>query len=90
MQGSIATEDALVLWVAQLDLGIEAEDSTASSNSDGTVNVIHQESADHYAPVETVQTAPRAKTMALDSASKRLYLSTAEEGQFEILVVGKD
>ena len=39
--------------------------------------------------VETVKTAPRAKTMALDPKTHRLFLSTAENGQFEVLVVGQ-
>ena len=59
------------------------------SNGDGTINVIHQDSPDHYSAVDIIQTAPKAKTMTLDPATKRLYLSTAEAGQFEILVVGK-
>ncbi len=60
------------------------------SNGDGTINVLHQDSPDHYTAVDTIKTAPRAKTMTLDQATKRLYLSTAETGQFEILVVGKN
>jgi len=59
------------------------------SNGDGTVNVIHQDSPDQYVLLDTVHTAPRAKTMAFDPTTKRLYLSTAESGQFEILVVGR-
>jgi DNA-binding beta-propeller fold protein YncE len=59
------------------------------SNGDGTINIIHQDSPDHYSAVDTVKTAPRAKTMAFDQVTKRIYLSTAEAGQFEILVVGK-
>lgn len=59
------------------------------SNGDGTVNVIHQDSADKYTQVQTVQTAPKAKTMTLDPKTHLLYLSTAENGQFEVLVVGK-
>ena len=60
-----------------------------NSNGEGTVTVIHQDSADKYSVVETVKTAPRAKTMALDPKTHQLFLSTAENGQFEILVVGK-
>ncbi|MGA7930980.1 MAG: YncE family protein [Candidatus Sulfotelmatobacter sp.] len=60
-----------------------------NSNGEGTVTVIRQEDADKYSPVETVKTLPRAKTMALDSKTHRLFLSTAENGQFEVLVVGK-
>ena len=60
-----------------------------NSNGEGTISVIHQDSADTYSAVETVKTLPRAKTMALDPKSHRLFLSTAENGQFEVLVVGK-
>jgi len=60
-----------------------------NSNGEGTITVIHQDSPDKYSVVETVKTAPRAKTMALDPKTHRLFLSTIENGQFEVLVVGK-
>jgi YVTN family beta-propeller protein len=60
-----------------------------NSNGEGTVTVIHQDSPDKYSVVETVKTVPRAKTMALDPKTHQLFLSTAENGQFEVLVVGK-
>jgi len=60
-----------------------------NSNGEGTITVIHQDSPDKYSLVETVKTVPRAKTMALDPKTHRLFLSTAENGQFEVLVVGK-
>jgi YVTN family beta-propeller protein len=60
-----------------------------NSNGEGTVTVIHQESPDKYSVVETVKTLPRAKTSALDPKTHQLFLSTAESGQFEVLVVGK-
>src|SRR5579863_902181 len=60
-----------------------------NSNGEGTISVIHQDSPDKYSPVETVKTLPRAKTMALDVKTHRLFLSTAENGQFEVLVVAK-
>jgi len=60
-----------------------------NSNGEGTITVIHEDSADKYSLVETVKTAPRAKTMALDPKTHRLFLSTAENGQFEVLVVGQ-
>ena len=60
-----------------------------NSNGEGTITVIHQDDADRYSAVETVKTAPRAKTMALDPRSHQLFLSTAESGQFEVLVVAK-
>jgi YVTN family beta-propeller protein len=60
-----------------------------NSNGEGTVTVIRQENPDKYSVVETVKTLPRAKTMALDFKTHQLFLSTAENGQFEVLVVGK-
>ena len=60
-----------------------------NSNGEGTITVIHQDSLDKYSIVQSVKTLPRAKTMALDPKTHQLFLSTAEAGQFEILVVGK-
>jgi YVTN family beta-propeller protein len=60
-----------------------------NSNGEGTVTVIRQDGPDTYAVVETVKTLPRAKTMALDPKTHQLFLSTAENGRFEVLVVGK-
>lgn len=60
-----------------------------NSNGEGTITVIHEDSPDKYSEVETLKTLPRAKTMALDPKTHQLFLSTAENGQFEVLVVGK-
>jgi YVTN family beta-propeller protein len=59
-----------------------------NSNGEGTITVIRQDSPDKYSVVENVKTVPKAKTMALDPKTHRLFLSTAEAGQFEVLVVG--
>ena len=59
-----------------------------NSNGEGTITVIHQDSPDKYSVVENVKTLPRAKTMALDPKTHQLFLSTAEAGQFEVLMVG--
>jgi len=58
-----------------------------NSNGEGTVTVIQQKTPDKYSVVQTVKTLPRAKTMALDSKTHRLFLSTSEGGHFEILVL---
>jgi len=60
-----------------------------NSNGEGTVTVIRQDAPDKYSVVQTVKTLPKAKTMALDPKTHRLFLSTAEGSQFEVLVVGK-
>ncbi|MGB8917260.1 MAG: YncE family protein [Candidatus Sulfotelmatobacter sp.] len=60
-----------------------------NSNGEGTITVIHEDSPEKYSTVETVKTLPKAKTMALDPKTHQLFLSTAESGQFEVLVVGR-
>ncbi|MCU1247822.1 MAG: YncE family protein [Edaphobacter sp.] len=49
-----------------------------SSNSDGTLNVIDAGNAGHYRVKQTVNTMPRARTMAVDPASHKIYLVAAE------------
>jgi YVTN family beta-propeller protein len=60
-----------------------------NSNGEGTITVVRQDTPDKYSVVETVKTLPKARTMALDPKTHHLFLSTAEDGQFEVLVVGK-
>jgi DNA-binding beta-propeller fold protein YncE len=60
-----------------------------NANGEGTITVIHQDNPDKYSVVETVKTLPKAKTLALDPKTHQLFLSTAENGQFEVIVVGK-
>jgi DNA-binding beta-propeller fold protein YncE len=51
-----------------------------SSNGDGTLTVVKQESADKYSVLETVTTAPRARTMELDPKTHHVFVATAEFG----------
>jgi YVTN family beta-propeller protein len=60
-----------------------------NSNGEGTITVVHEDSPDKYSVIENVKTLPKAKTMALDPKTHRLFLSTVEAGQFEVLVVGR-
>lgn len=75
-----------------------------TSNGEGTMTVIHEESADKYSVVENIVTKQGARTIALDKASGLIYLPTADfeamepgakgrpkmkAGTFQILVVGK-
>jgi DNA-binding beta-propeller fold protein YncE len=48
------------------------------SNGDATTTIIRQESADKYSVVQTLTTKPRAKTMAMDKKTKKIYLSAPE------------
>lgn len=61
--------------------GFDSERRLAfSSNGDGTLTVVHQDSADKYTVVQTVETAVGARTMALDPKSHKIYLVTAKFG----------
>ena len=45
------------------------------SNGDATTTIIKQESADKYSVIQTLQTQTRAKTLALDPKTHKIYLS---------------
>ncbi|HWW77007.1 MAG TPA: hypothetical protein VNZ44_16520, partial [Pyrinomonadaceae bacterium] len=51
-----------------------------SSNGEGTLTVVHEDSPDRYTVVETVATRRGARTLALDPKTHRVYLVTAEFG----------
>jgi YVTN family beta-propeller protein len=51
-----------------------------SSNGDGTLTVVHEDSPDKYTVVENVATRRGARTMALDPKTHHVYLVTAEFG----------
>jgi hypothetical protein len=52
-------------------------DMVFSSNGGGTLTLIHEDDPEHFAVVANVPTQERARTLALDSASHRIYLVTA-------------
>lgn len=51
-----------------------------SSNGEGTLSVIREESPNRYVPVSTLATMRGARTMALDTKSHRIYLVTSDFG----------
>ncbi|MDB6084959.1 MAG: YncE family protein [Gammaproteobacteria bacterium] len=51
-----------------------------SSNGEGTLTVVRQESPDSYRVVATVPTKRGARTMALDPATGKAYLASADFG----------
>ncbi len=59
-----------------------------ASNGDGTLTVIHEDTPDKYTVLETVLTGVRAKTMALDPATHRIYLG-ATPAAFVLMVMEK-
>jgi DNA-binding beta-propeller fold protein YncE len=65
------------------------------SNGDATTTIFKQESADVYSFVQTLNTQVRAKTLALDTQTHKIYLSVADfqpgtrnvvPGSFHVLV----
>ncbi len=65
------------------------------SNGDGTTTIIKQETADQYSIIQTLSTQNRAKTLALDRHTHKIYLSAPEfengtrnrvPGSFKVLV----
>jgi DNA-binding beta-propeller fold protein YncE len=51
-----------------------------SSNGDGTLTVVHEDSPDQYTVVDNVQTERGARTMALDLKTHRIFTVTAQFG----------
>ncbi|MGB6687973.1 MAG: PQQ-binding-like beta-propeller repeat protein [Terracidiphilus sp.] len=75
-----------------------------SSNGDGTLTVVHEDSADAYSVIANLSTQRGARTMELDPRTHRVYLVTAQlgpqpaqphtppamvPGTFELLVFGQ-
>lgn len=52
-----------------------------SSNGDGTLTVVHEDSPDKYTVVDNVQTERGARTMALDTKTHNVFLVTAQFGE---------
>ena len=74
--------------VADLPIG-DGVDATAfdpdtklafSSNGEGTLTVVHEDSADKYSVVENAATQRGARTMALDPKTHTVYVATAQFG----------
>jgi DNA-binding beta-propeller fold protein YncE len=51
-----------------------------SSNGEGTLTVVHEDSPEKFSVVDNVTTKTRARTMALDAKTHQIYTVTAEFG----------
>ena len=49
-------------------------------NGQGTLTVVHEDAKDKFSVVENVKTHPRARTMAIDTKTHKVYLPTAQFG----------
>jgi hypothetical protein len=52
-----------------------------SSNGEGTITVIREDSPTKFSVLESVKTMPRARTMEIDTKSHALFTVTAEFGE---------
>ena len=74
--------------VATLPIGAKVDGCTFdpgtglvfTSNGEGTITVVREESPSKFTVIETVVTQPGAKTIALDPETHTLYLPTADFG----------
>jgi YVTN family beta-propeller protein len=54
-----------------------------ASNGEGTLSVIHEIDADHFAALDPFPTAKSARTMAIDPATGRLFLPAADVAKID-------
>jgi DNA-binding beta-propeller fold protein YncE len=75
-----------VVATAPIGAGVDGAGYDAASGNafaaaaDGTLTVIHQDAADQYHVVETIQTAPAARNMGLDPVNHRVFIVSAKFG----------
>jgi DNA-binding beta-propeller fold protein YncE len=86
MMAVVDAESGKVVATVPIGQGVDANrfdpatQLAFSSNGDGTLTVVHEESPDKYTVVENVETARGARTMELDPATHTIYLVTADFG----------
>lgn len=92
----VVTDAATGLRVAEAPIGAGPDGAEydaagrnvlSSNGKSGTLTVIHQDDADHYAVTANVATGPGARTMALDPQTRRIYLPTVAAEKFTVLMV---
>jgi DNA-binding beta-propeller fold protein YncE len=77
---------AKVVATAPIGTGVDgaaydaASGDVFASNADGTLTVIHQDHADRYHVVQSLETGIAARNMGLDPTNHRLFLATAKFG----------
>ncbi len=80
------SETGHVVATAPIGAGVDgvvfddkAQAATSADGESGTLTVVHEETPDRYRS-ETIKSARGARTIALDAATHRLYLPTADRG----------
>jgi len=80
----VNSENGKVVGTPAIGDGVDANafdattDLAFSSNGDGTLTVVHEDSADKFTVAQNVATQRGARTMALDTNTHDIYLVTAE------------
>lgn len=80
----VNAEDGKVISTVPIGDGVDANgfdpgtELAFSSNGDGTLTVVHEDSPGKFAVVQNAQTQRFARTMALDTNNHDVYLVTAE------------
>lgn len=84
MMAVINADTGKVVTTVPIGSGVDADrfdpgtQLAFSSNGDGTLTVIHEDSADKYSVVQNAETQRSARTMALNPKSHEVYLVAAE------------
>jgi DNA-binding beta-propeller fold protein YncE len=87
--GVMAVSDyqaARVVTTVPIGMGVDgagydpASGNAFASNADGTLTVIHQDSADNYDVVQIIKTPQGSRNMGLDPANHHLYVASAKFG----------
>ncbi|HLW52308.1 MAG TPA: YncE family protein [Candidatus Angelobacter sp.] len=80
----VNAEDGKVITTVPIGQGVDANafdpgtELAFSSNGDGTLTVVHEDSANKFKVVQNAETQRGARTMALDTSTHDVYLVTAE------------
>jgi len=75
-----------IVATAPIGMGVDgvafdaASSDVFAANADGTLTIVHAESPDRYAVLQTLETAPFARNLGLDPVSHRLFLVSAKFG----------
>jgi mono/diheme cytochrome c family protein len=84
MMAVVDADSGKVIATPEIGQGVDANafDSVTqlafSSNGDGTLTVVHEDSPDKFTVLENAETQRFARTMALDTTSHNVYLVTAD------------
>ena len=86
MMAVMDADSGKVLETPSIGKGVDANAFDAgtrlafSSNGEGTLTVVHEDSPREFTPMASVPTERGARTMALDRKTHRIFLVTAEFG----------